>query len=89
MKRTRPMTSRRLAGLVVTAAVAASVVGLGASAIAAPLIGPHNYRGPARPARQSAITVAHRASNYRGPARPTARTAIRSVRSNDPQKGSN
>jgi hypothetical protein len=81
------MTTRRLTGLVVTAAIALAVVGAGASAIAAPVIARANYHGPARPAHQS--TVPRRGSNYRGPARPAARAATGPVRTNDPQKGSN
>jgi hypothetical protein len=91
MKRSRPIASHRLAGLVVTVAVAATLIGAGAAAIAAPLAAPDNYRGPARPAHQAAVTGSHPTSNYRGPARSSVPTTTVPARTNDPrtQKGSN
>lgn len=66
------MSSRRRLGLAVTAALAASVMFAGASALAASGVTRGNYRGPARPAH--AITITHR-TNYRGPVRSSARAA--------------
>jgi hypothetical protein len=66
------MNSRRRLGLAVTAALAASVMFAGASALAASGVTRGNYRGPARPAH--AVTVTHR-TNYRGQARTPARPA--------------
>lgn len=67
------MISRRRLGLAVLAALAASVIFAGASALAASGVARDNYRGPARPAH--AVTITHRA-NYDGPARTSARAAI-------------
>jgi hypothetical protein len=67
------MTRRRWVGAVVTAAAAASVICVGASALAASGSAPGNYRGPARPA--PAVTTTHGSAsqtNYRGPARSSA-----------------
>jgi hypothetical protein len=66
------MISRRRLGTAVAAALAASVMFAGASALAASGLTRGNYHGPARPAH--AVTITHRA-NYRGPARVSARAA--------------
>jgi hypothetical protein len=68
------MTSRRWLGLAVSAAVAASVIFAGASALAASHVTHGNYRGPAL--APSTVTIAH-GTNYRGPARTPARAAAR------------
>lgn len=68
------MMSRRRLGLAITAALAASVMFAGASALAASGVTHGNYRGPARPADRVTVTITHR-TNYQGPARTSARAA--------------
>ncbi len=66
------ITRRRLLGLAVAVAAAASVISAGASALASSG-GTHvNYQGPARPGR---AVVSTRGTNYRGPARTSPRAS--------------
>jgi hypothetical protein len=80
----------RWVDVVIAAAVAAVVIGIGVSAMAATDAAQGNYRGPARTTITHPSVIKHQ-SNYRGPARKPARVAtVPGRHSNLPaQKGSN